>query len=72
MLPRPRLGLTKGFLQLSPGVAMLLGPRVETRPPPPVPPFQLAQNLSPKDIAGSGIISQKLYDTYMRLPHIIS
>ena len=50
-------GLTKGFLQLSPEAAMLPGPRVETRPPPPVPPFLLAQNLSLKDIAGSDITS---------------
>ena len=33
------------------------GPRVETRPSPPVPPFLLAQNLSPKDVAGSDITS---------------
>ena len=51
------LGLTKGFLQLSPEAATLPGPRVETHPPPPVPPFLLAQNLSPKDIAGSDITS---------------
>jgi len=50
-------GLTKGFLQLSPEAAMLSGPRVKTRPPPPVPPFLLAQNLSPKDIARSDITS---------------
>jgi len=43
--------LTKSFLQLSPEAAMLPGPRVETRPPPSVPPFLLAQNLNPKDIA---------------------
>jgi len=49
--------LTKGILQLSPEAAMLSGPRVETRPPPSVPPFLLAQNLSPKDIAGSDITS---------------
>ena len=53
----PGLTKLKGFLQLSPEVAMLPGPRVETRPPPPVPPFLLAQNLSPKDIAGSDITS---------------
>jgi len=52
-----RLGLTKGFLQLSPEAAMLPGPRVEIRLPPPVPPFLLAQNLSPKDIAGHDITS---------------
>ena len=64
-------GMTKGFLQLSPEAAMLPGPRVETRPLPPVPSFLLAQNLSPKDIAGSDITSWKLYDAYMRLSHII-
>ena len=37
--------------------AKLPGPRVETHPPPPVPPFLLAQNLSPKDLAGSDITS---------------
>jgi len=46
---------TKGFLQLCPEVAMLPGPSVEIHPPPPVPPFLVAQNLSPKDIAGSDI-----------------
>ena len=50
-----RPGLTKGFLQLIPEAAMLPGPRVETHPPPPVPPFLLTQNLSPKDIAGNDI-----------------
>ena len=45
---------TKGFLQL---VVMLPGPSVETCPPPPVPPFLLMQNPSPKDIAGSDITS---------------
>ena len=49
--------LTKGFLQLSQEAAMLPGPRVETRPPPPVPPFLLVQNLSPKAVAGSDITS---------------
>jgi len=44
-------GLTKGFLQLRPEAAMLPGPRIETNPPPPIPPFLLAQNLCPKDIA---------------------
>ena len=50
-------GLTEGVLQLSPEAAMLPGPRVETHPPLPVPPFVLVQNLSPKDIAGSDITS---------------
>ena len=47
----------QGLLQLSPEAAMLPGPRVETRSPPHVPPFLLAQNLSPKDIVGSDITS---------------
>ena len=64
-------GMTKGFLQLSPEAAMLPGPRVETRPPPPVPPFLLAQSLSPKDIAGSDITNWKLYDANMRLLRLI-
>ena len=49
--------LTKGFLQLSLEAAMLPGPSVETHPPPPVPPFLLVQNLSPKDIGRSDITS---------------
>jgi len=49
--------LTKGFLQLSPEAAMVPGLSVETHPPPPVPPFLLVQNLSPKDIARSDITS---------------
>jgi len=48
---------TKGFLQQSPEAAMLPGPSVETRPPPSVLPFLLAQNLSPKDTGGSDITS---------------
>ena len=49
--------LTKGFLQLSPEAAMLPGLSAETRPPPPVTPFLMAQNLSPKDIAGNDVTS---------------
>ena len=47
----------QGLSTISPEDAMLPGPRVETRPLPPVPPFLLVQNLSPKDIAGSDITS---------------
>ena len=65
-------GLTKGFLQVSPEAAMLPGHRVETHPPLPVPPFLLARNLSPKDIARSDITSWKLYDANMRPSHIIN
>ena len=38
-------------------------------PTSPVPPFLLAQSLSPKDIAGSDITSWKLYDANMRLAY---
>ena len=38
--------LTKSFLQLSPEAAMLPGPSVEICPPPPVPPFLLAQDIA--------------------------
>jgi len=31
-----------------------------THPPPPIPPFLLMQNLSPKDIAGSDIMKLKV------------
>ena len=40
--------LTKGFLQLSPEAAMLPGPSVETRPPPPVPCPTLSAGAEPK------------------------
>jgi len=46
---------SKGFLQLSPKAAMLSWPTAETYPPPPVPSLLLAQNPSPKDIAGIDI-----------------
>jgi len=39
--------LAKGFLQLSPEAAMLLGPRVETRPPHPACPT-LSAGAEPK------------------------
>ena len=48
---------TKDFLQQSPEAAMLPGPSVQTCPPPSVLPFLLAQNLCPKEIAGSDITS---------------
>jgi len=48
---------TMDFLQQSPEAAMLPGPRVEIHPPPFVLPFLMAENLSPKDIAGSDITS---------------
>ena len=46
-LPEPN----KSLLKTSPDTAMLFAPFICTYPPPPVLPFLLAQNLSPKDIA---------------------
>ena len=40
--------LTKAFLQQPKAAAMFIAPRAETQPPPPTPPFLLAQNLSLK------------------------
>jgi len=50
---------TKGFLQLSPEAAMLFPPFGCTHPSPPVAPFLLTQNVSPKDIIGNDITSSK-------------
>ena len=47
---------TKLLLKTSPDAATLFAPFGCTHPPPPVPPFLLTQNLSPKDIAGSDIM----------------
>ena len=46
---------TKSVLKMSPDAAMLFALSRCTHPPPPVPPFLLMQNLTPKDIAGSDI-----------------
>ena len=54
---------TKSLLKASPDAAMLFAPFRCTHPPPPVPPFLLTQNLSPKDIAGSDIM--KLNDEHI-------
>jgi len=56
---------TKVSLKLSQETAMLFAPFGWTHPPHPFPLFLLAQNLSPKDIAGSDITS------YMRLLRIV-
>jgi len=48
-------------LKTSPDAAMLFAPFRCTHPPPPVPPFLLTQNLSPKDIAGSNIMKLKVW-----------
>jgi len=51
---------TKSLLKTSPDAAMLFAPFGCTHPPPPVPPFLLMRNLSPKDIAGSDIMKVKV------------
>ena len=54
---------TRTFLPRSPDTAMLFAPSGCTHPPPPVPPFLLSQNLSPKackDIAGCDIMKLKV------------
>jgi len=51
---------TKSLLKVGPDTTMLFIPFRCTHPPPPVPPFLLAQNLSPKDIARSDIMKLKV------------
>ena len=55
---------TKAFLQPAKAAAMCMAPRAETRPPPPIPPFLLAQNLSSKRIAPTDNMRPKLHDEY--------
>ena len=46
---------TEGFFQPNPHTAMFSPLGVYTNPPPPVPPFLLILNQSPKEIAGNDI-----------------
>ena len=55
---------TKGCSKLSPDTAMLFASFGYTHPPPPAPPFLLAQSLSPKDIAGCDIMKLKVMTPY--------
>ena len=66
-------GGDQGLSTAKPRSSHLPGPRVETRPPPPVPPFLLAQSLSPKLRTLPEVTSQaeKLYDANMYLSRII-
>jgi len=50
---------TKSFLETRRDAAMLFALLGCTHPPPPIPPYLLKQNLSPKDIAGSDIMELK-------------
>jgi len=56
VLPVP----TKSLLKTSLDAVMLFAPFGCTYPPPPVLPFLLAQNLNPKDTAGSDIMKLKV------------
>ena len=53
-------------------MAMLSAPIRCTHPPPPVPPFLLKENLSPKDISGSDITRWKFHAGYSWLHHLNS
>ena len=55
---------TKAFLQPAKAAAMCTALRAETRPPPPIPPFLLVQNLSSKQIAPTDNVRPKLHDKY--------
>ena len=56
---------TKAFLQPAKAAAMYTALRAETHPPPPTPPFFLAQNLSSKRIAPTDNMRPKLHDEYL-------
>ena len=55
---------TKAFLQPAKAAAMCTAPRIETCPPPPIPPFLLAQNLSSKRIVPTDNMRPKFHDEY--------
>ena len=57
---RPLPVPTKLLLVTSPDTTMLFAPFRCTHPPPPILPFLLKQNLSPKDIVGSDILKLKV------------
>ena len=56
--------LTKAFLQPAKTAAMCTACHDYARPPPPVPPFLLAQNLSSKQIVPTDNMWSKLHDEY--------
>ena len=57
---------TKAFLQPAKAAAMCMALSTETRPPPPIPPFLLAQKLSSTWIAPTDNLRPKLHDEYTR------
>ena len=56
----------QGFSTASQGSCHVRGTCAETRPPPPIRPFLLAQNLSLKWIAPTDNMRPKLHDKYTR------
>ena len=57
---------TKAFLQPAKATAMCTAPHAETRPPPPILSFLLAQNLSSKRTPLTDNMRSKLHDEYTR------
>ena len=55
---------TKAFLQPAKAADMCTAPCAETRPPPPILPFLLAQNLSSKRNAPTDNMRPKFHDVY--------
>ena len=55
---------TKAFPVSAKAAAMCMAPHAETHPPPPIPPFLLAKNLSSKRIAPTDNMWPKLHDEY--------
>ena len=58
------LALTKAFLQPAAIAAMHYHPEGNTHPPPPVPPFLVAQNLSTKRIGTTDNMRLNVNDDY--------
>ena len=56
--------LTKAFLQPANAAAMCTALCAETHPPPPIPPFLLAQNLPSKWIVPTDNVRPNLHDEY--------
>ena len=56
---------SKAFLQPAKAAAMCMTPHAEIRPPPPITPFLLVQNLSSKQIEPTDNEWPKLYDEYI-------
>ena len=55
---------TKVFLQLAKAAAMCMAPCAENRPPPPILPLLLAQNVFSKWITQTDNMRLKLHDEY--------